>query len=99
MNNGHGATRYQVLVVKLQNSLLNCVSVLKCIHAPYLLYMSYGGVHSSRACSIFTCDSATLSGGRWQTLTFISSVAMYHTLLRVVVYTVHIMLGAVCDST
>ena len=49
------------------------------MHAPYLLYMSYGGVHSSSACSIFTCDGATLSGRRWETLTFMFTLdcAMY----------------------
>ena len=31
------------------------------------------------ACSIFTCDGATLSGGRWETLTFMFTLdcAMY----------------------
>ena len=36
-------------------------------------------MNSFSACYIFTCDGATLSGGRWETLTFMFTLdcAMY----------------------
>ena len=61
--------------------------------------MSYGDVHSSRACSISTCDSATLSGGRWETLKFMSTSVLCTLICGLCILSMLGMLGGVYALT
>ena len=58
-------------VLECEFVIINCsskncvwVSKLKCMHVPYLLYISYVNVHSSRAYLIHNNVSVTLVGER-----------------------------------